>query len=135
ELAWGDGELLEADGLLRSSWTMVAGALHLVDELERSLELCDAALHHAAAREATEALAIAQLCRAWPLYERGEIDAAAEAVRAAIDVVPTTHVASLPTAYAAIASCHIQQGRLTEAESALAAIEHPHLHRGARLPV
>lgn len=134
ELAWGDGELLETDGSLRSSWTMVAGALHMVDELERSIELCDAALAHAQAREATEALAIAQHCRAWPLYERGEIRAAAEAARAAIDVLPASHIGYLPTAYAAIACCHIQQGRLSEAESALAVIEHPQLHCGDRLP-
>ena len=134
ELAWGDGELLETDGFLRSSWTMVAGALHMVDELERSLELCDAALAHARARKATEALAIAQHCRAWPLYERGEITAAAQAARAAIDILPAGRLGYLPTAYAAIAACHIQQGRLSDAETALTAIEHPELHRGDRLP-
>ncbi len=134
ELAWGEGELLETDGFLRSSWTMVAGALHMVDELERSLQLCDAALAHAEAREATEALAIAHHCRAWPLYERGEITAAAEAARAAIDVLPAGHIGYLPTAYAVIACCHIQQGRLSEAESDLAVIEHPQLHCGDRLP-
>jgi DNA-binding CsgD family transcriptional regulator len=134
DLAWGDGELLETDGRLRSSWTMVAGALHVVDELERSLELCDAALAHARAREATEALAIAQHCRVWPLYERGEITAAAQAARSAIDVLPTSRLGYQPTSYAAIAACHIQQGRLSDAERALAVIEQPELHRGDRLP-
>jgi DNA-binding CsgD family transcriptional regulator len=134
ELAWGNGELLETDGFLRSSWTMAAGALHMVDELERSLELCDAALAHARAREASEALAIAHHCRAWPLYERGEITAAAQAARAAIDVVPASRLGYLPSAYAAIAACHIQQGWLADAESALAVIEHTELHRGDRVP-
>jgi DNA-binding CsgD family transcriptional regulator len=134
DLAWGQGELLETDGFLRSSWSMVAGALHMVDDLERSLELCDAALAHARAREATEALAIADHCRAWPLYERGEIDAAAEAARAAIDILPTGRLGYLPTAYAAIACCHIQQGRLSDAESALAVLDHPELQCGDRLP-
>ena len=97
DLAWGDGELLESDGFLRSSWAMVAGALYMVDELERSLELCDAALAHARAREATEALAIAHHCRAWPLYERGEITAAAQAARAAIDILPAGRLGYLPT--------------------------------------
>ena len=50
DLAWGDGELLETDGFLRSSWSMVAAALHMVDDLERALELCDAALAHAGAQ-------------------------------------------------------------------------------------
>ncbi len=134
ERAWGDGELLDSDGFLRSSWSMAAGALHMVDELERSLELCDAAVTHAAAREAAEPLAIAHHCRTWPLYERGEIAAAAEAARAAIDVLPAGGAGYLPSAYAAIAACHIQQGRLTEAERALAVIDHPDLHRGDRLP-
>jgi DNA-binding CsgD family transcriptional regulator len=134
DLAWGDGELLETDGLLRSSWAMVAGALHMVDELERSLELCDAALAHATAREATEALAIAHHCRAWPLYERGEIAAAAQAARSAIDVLPASRLGYLPTGYAAIAACHVQQGRLSDAERALAVIDHPELHCGDRLP-
>ena len=134
ELSWGDGELLETDGLLRSSWTVVAGALHMVDDLERSLELCDAAAAHAGARDATEALALAHHCRAWPLYQRGEITAAAEAARAAIDVLPAGHIGYLPSAYAAIACCHIQQGRLPEAESALTVIDHPEFHCGDRLP-
>jgi DNA-binding CsgD family transcriptional regulator len=134
DLAWGDGELLETDGFLRSSWSMVAAALHMVDELERALELCDAALAHAGAREAADALAIANHCRAWPLYERGEIAAAAEAAGAAIDARPASGPGYFPTAYAAIAACHIQQGELSEAESALAVIEHPDLHRGDGLP-
>jgi DNA-binding CsgD family transcriptional regulator len=133
DLAWGNGELLETDGFLRSSWTMVAGALNMVDELERSLELCDAALAHARAREATEALAIAHHCQAWPLYERGDIAAAAQAARAAIDVLPASTLGYLPTAYAIIAACHIQQGRLSEAENALAVIEHPDVHCGDRV--
>jgi DNA-binding CsgD family transcriptional regulator len=134
ELAWGDGELLETDGFLHFSWSMAAGALYMVDELERALELCDAALGHARAREANEAVAVAQHCRAWPLYERGEITAAAKAARAALDVLPGGGSAYLPPAYAAIACCHIQQGQLGEAERALAVIEHPELRRGDRLP-
>jgi DNA-binding CsgD family transcriptional regulator len=134
DLAWGAGELLESDGLLRSSWTMVAGALHMVDEAEQSLELSDTALAYARARQATEAVALAHQCRAWPLYERGEITKAAEAAREAIDVLPAGHIGYLPTAYAAIACCHIHQGRLGEAERALAVIEHPHLQCGDRLP-
>ncbi|MGZ4299928.1 MAG: LuxR C-terminal-related transcriptional regulator, partial [Solirubrobacteraceae bacterium] len=135
DLAWGDGELLETDGFLRSSWSMVAGALHMVDDLERALELCDAALAHARARGAADALAVAQHCRAWTLYERGEIAAAAEAAGSAVDTQPAGAPGCyLPTAYAAIVACHIQQGRLTDVESALAVIEHPELHRGDGLP-
>ena len=45
---------------------------------------------------------------------------------------PASGLGYFPSAYAAIACCHIQQGRLDEAESALAVIEHPQLHRGDR---
>jgi DNA-binding CsgD family transcriptional regulator len=133
DLAWGDGELLETDGFLRSSWSMAAAALYMVDDLERSLELSNAALAHAGAREATEAQAIAQHCRAWPLYERGDIDAAADAAQAAIDILPASRLGYLPTAWAAIACWHIQQGRLEDAESALAVIDQPELHCGDRV--
>jgi DNA-binding CsgD family transcriptional regulator len=133
DLAWGDGELLETDGFLRSSWSMLAEALHMVDDLERALELCDVAMAHAEARKASDALAIAQHCRAWPMYERGEITAAAQAARAAVDALPAGGPGYLPTAYAAIAACHIQQDQLSEAESALAVIEHPQLHGGNRV--
>ena len=133
DLAWGDGELLETDGFLQSSWSMLAGALQMVDHLERALELCDAAATHARARGASDALALAQHCRTWPLYLRGDINNAAQAASAAVDASPAGGPGYFPTAYAAIAACHIQQGRLDEAESALAVIEHPDLHRGEGL--
>jgi DNA-binding CsgD family transcriptional regulator len=133
DLAWGDGELLETDGFLRTSWSMLAGGLHMVDDLERALELCDVALAHAQARGASDALAVAQQCRAWPLYERGEINAAAEAARSAVDALPASGPGYLPAAYAAIAACHIQQRRLDDADSALAVIEHPALRCGERV--
>ena len=81
DLAWGDGELLETDGFLRSSWSMVAAALHMVDDLERALELCrDAALAHAGAQGGGGRARRRQpLPGSWPLYERGEIAAAAKA--------------------------------------------------------
>ncbi len=134
DLAWGDGELLETDSHLRSSWGMAAAALHMVDDLERSLEFADAALAHAEARDATEAQAIAQHCRAWPLLQRGDIDAAAHAARAAIDVLPASRLGYLPTVSAAIACCHALQERPDDAESALAVIDHPQLQCGDRVP-
>jgi DNA-binding CsgD family transcriptional regulator len=135
DLAWGDGELLETDGFLRSSWSMVAGALCMTDDLERALELCDAAAAHAQARGASDALAIAHHCRAWPLYERGEIAAAAKAAGAAVDALPAGGPGYFTSVYAAMAACHIQQGRLSEAESALAVLEHPDLQSGDGLPL
>jgi DNA-binding CsgD family transcriptional regulator len=134
EMAWGAGELLDADAALGPSWPMVAAALLMVDELEWGLELGDAALRHADARKSPAALAMAQQARAWPLYERGEIAAASAAARAAIDALPSSGHGHFRTAYGAIACCHLQQGHLAEAEGALAVIGRPELHRPDQLP-
>jgi ATP/maltotriose-dependent transcriptional regulator MalT len=113
---------------------LISGALFSVDELERDLELCDAALIRAAERGSATETAIANLCRAWPLYERGEITAAAEAARSGVDGLPLSGPSVFRTAYRAIALCHLQRGELDEAEAALAVIEHPELRSGSQLP-
>ena len=134
EMAWGEGELLDADAALGPSWPMVSAALLMVDDLEWGLELGDAALRHADARRSPAALAMAQQARAWPLYERGDITAAAAAARAAIDALPASGSGHFRTAYGAIACCHLQQGHLAEAEGALAVIGRSDLHRPDQLP-
>lgn len=131
---WSHGALLGEPGESESSWPLISGALFSVDELERDLELCDVALAHAAARGSDDERAIASLCRGWALYERGEITAAAEAAQAAVDAQPLTGPTFSWTAYGAIALCHLQQGRLDDAETALAIIEHPELMTGSQRP-
>jgi tetratricopeptide (TPR) repeat protein len=44
ELAWGDGRLLADGRQYRMTWPLAANALLFVDELERDIEICDAAL-------------------------------------------------------------------------------------------
>ena len=59
ELAWGNGELLDADLADNLSWPLLTGALLFVDELERDLEICDAALDAALRLESAAAYATA----------------------------------------------------------------------------
>ena len=134
ELAWGDGALMSETDAADASWPVAALALLTVDELERSLELCAAATADAAARGSAAGLAIAEHVRAWARYERGELTAAAEAARAAIDTPPLDGAGYLAGAYVVIAHCHLHRGELTEAESALAVTGHPELSPSSQRP-
>jgi DNA-binding NarL/FixJ family response regulator len=125
ERAWDDGALLDdytPEGL---SWPLLTGALLFVDELERDLELCNAALAAARRLESPAAYASASYCRAWALYEQGRLDEAAADARAALDARPAGCRSYVRTAYGAIALCQLQGGRLELAESALTLIEQP----------
>ena len=109
DFAWGEGALLESDGDA-DAWPAVAGALLFVDELERAVEVAQAAAGSARAVGPPGAAR----WQGWSLYHQGRITAAlavAEAARAA-------HRGD-PVAHGLIASCRLAQGRLEEAEAAL----------------
>jgi DNA-binding CsgD family transcriptional regulator len=109
EFAWGDGALLESDGDAEA-WPAVAGALLFVDELERAVEVAQAA---AGSARAVGPPGTARW-QGWSLYHQGRITAAlgvAEAARAA-------HRGDR-VAHGLIAACRLAQGRLDEAEAAL----------------
>jgi DNA-binding CsgD family transcriptional regulator len=110
ELAWGDGALLESDEAA-DSWTAVARALMFVDELERAVEIAQAATRsgRSAGRPGAD-----HCCQGWSLYHQGQITAAlalAEAARAA----QRDDLA----ARGLIVACRLAQGRLDEAEVGL----------------
>ncbi len=132
--AWGEGRLLDDEASSESSWPLISAALLAVDELERDLELCDAALARGAERGSMTEQAVASLCRAWPLYEQGEIALAAESAKAAVDVLPMGVPGFFRTAYGAIALCHLQRGELDRADTALGIIERPELRSASQLP-
>jgi DNA-binding CsgD family transcriptional regulator/tetratricopeptide (TPR) repeat protein len=125
ELAWGDGALLDAEGADPRSWTLLPGALLFVDELERAIEICDAALADARRRHSPLAYATASYCRAGPLYEQGRvIDALADA-QAALNACHDSRPTDLRSASGALVLCHLQRGQLEEAEAALTTIQDP----------
>ena len=129
DLAWFDGALLGDRTGGDASWPVAAVSLLMVDELERNLELCDIA-----ESGVSVPTAIADHVRAWALYERGEITAAAHAARAAIDTPPLDASGYLPAAYVVIARCHLQRGELDEAENALALTSHPEMSSSTQRP-
>ena len=109
DFAWGEGALLESDGDA-DAWPAVAGSLLFVDELERAVEVAQAAAGSARAVGPPGAAR----WQGWSLYHQGRITAAlavAEAARAA-------HRGD-PVARGLIAGCRLAQGRLEEAEAAL----------------
>ena len=108
ELAWGDGALLESD---EDAWPDVVGSLLFVDELERAVEIAQAATRSGPAVGPPGA---AQRWKGWSLYHQGQI-------AAALAVAETARGARRDdrTAHGLIAACRLAQGRLDEAEVAL----------------
>jgi DNA-binding CsgD family transcriptional regulator len=133
DLAWGAGELMTLDSPEVLPWTVLAGGLLFVDELERALAICDAALAATHTHRLETAYVAARSCRSWLLYEQGRIGEAAADAQAALNAQPEEPGAYLRTAYGALASCHLQQGQLARAETALAGIEHPDVQESINL--
>ncbi|MGN6168923.1 MAG: LuxR C-terminal-related transcriptional regulator, partial [Solirubrobacteraceae bacterium] len=135
ERAWGDGRLLVDDRPHRLSWPLVAGALLFVDELERDIEICDAALVASQERDSPAASAMASYCRAWPLYKQGRILEALTDARAALDAGPAPGQMHVRTAYGAVAACHIARGKLEQAETDLMIVGDAQLQGTIHVPL
>ncbi len=107
------------------SWPILTAALVFTDELERAIEICDAALADARERGSALGFATVGYCRTWPLYEQARLlDAAADA-EAAVDARLDDVITGVRTAYGALACCHLQRGEFEQAETALATIDDP----------
>ena len=106
---------------------ILATALLIADDLERAVEICDAALGGGGVEPppARELIAVA---RARALYEQGRLTDAEAAASAALDGPPSQPREYAQSATAVLARCHIEQGRFEQAESELRAIE----RRGSR---
>lgn len=132
DLAWADGQLLtrECDG----AWSLLCSALTVVDELELALDLGAEAQSRLRTPGNDAEPTIADAGQTWALYERGEIGAAAEAARQAVDRQPSEPPVYFRPAYTTLAYCHVRQGRLDEAEQALTIVEHSDLHDEAQRP-
>jgi DNA-binding CsgD family transcriptional regulator len=123
ERAWGEGELLAAtpgDGV---TWSLVSGALLVADEVERGLEVCDAALADARRRGSPMAFANASYCRAWPLFAQGRVSDSVADSQAALAAREDGWSAFLGTAAAMLVMGLIERGELTEARETLAIVE------------
>jgi DNA-binding NarL/FixJ family response regulator len=134
ELAWADGRLLADGRQYRMTWPIAANALLFVDELERDIEICDAALLTTEEGDSPAARAAASHCRAWPLLKQGRVAEALADARAALDTHPTQWRLHLRTAYGAVAACHLQRGELELADTALSVIDDAQLQGMIQLP-
>jgi DNA-binding CsgD family transcriptional regulator len=132
--AWADGALLTAESLDGLSWPLVAGALLYAGDVEGSLVVCDAALAAAREQDSPALFAAASYCRAWALYEQGQIVQSIADARAGLDAQPDGWRAYMRTAYGAIALCHLHRGELEAAETALSIIEHPGVRERIHVP-
>ena len=132
--AWGDGRLLVDDSRHRLSWPLVANALLFVDELERDIEICDAALLASQEGDSPAASAMASYCRAWPLYKQGRIVEALAEARAALEARPANWQVHVRTAYGAVAACHIARGELDQAETGLMIVRDAQLRDTVHVP-
>ena len=132
--AWGDGRLLVDDSPHRLSWPLVANALLFVDELERDIEICDAALLASQEGDSPAASAMASYCRAWPLYKQGRIVEALAEARAALEARPANWQVHVRTAYGAVAACHIARGELDHAETGLMIVRDAQLRDTVHVP-
>jgi DNA-binding CsgD family transcriptional regulator len=113
EMAWGGGALLESDEDAYA-WPAVAEALVFVDELERAIEIADAASRVGPAGSLPRA---AHPCRGWSLYHQGRINEALAVAKAAVAAKPDGAAAR-----GLFAACSLAQGRLDEAEAVLSIV-------------
>ncbi len=131
DLAWDDGELIAQDATDALSWPLLSSALLFVDELERDLEICEAATGRGRSADAVAAIAGH---RAWPLYEQGRIGDAASAAEAAFGTEAGDWRTSVRSPAGAIACCHLQAGRLDRADRALSILDRGEVRDSIHLP-
>jgi DNA-binding CsgD family transcriptional regulator len=113
ELAWSEGALLDShEGA--AAWPVVATSLLFVDELERAVEIAQAA---ARSGQADGSRDVVHACHGWSLYHQGRVAEALVVARAAV-----ARQRDDLAARGLFAACRLAQGRREEAEAALAVL-------------
>ena len=130
DLAWGDGLLLDSESARDLHLSSLTTALLFVDDLERDLEICEAA---DAVAESRFGHAIVRCGSAWAHYERGDVALAHQHAAAAVDA-PDDPDGNIRTAYGALACCALQRGDLDQAEQALTIVDDDRLRATIRYP-
>ena len=123
ERAWDGGELLVAGAGDGIAWSLVSGALLVADEVERGLEVCEAALADARRRGSPMAFANASYCRAWPLFAQGRVNESVADSEAALAARHDGWSAFLGTAAAMLIMGLVERGELAQARATLALVE------------
>ena len=119
EQAWDGGALMThgtAEGL---AWTLVTGALCLAGDLERALEVADAALEDARRLSSPRAFATASYARGLPGLWQAQIARAIGDLEAALDARRYGWRQTARAAAAHYALCLVEVGSLQQAEQVL----------------
>jgi DNA-binding CsgD family transcriptional regulator len=120
ERAWDGGALLEHDTADGMAWRLATGALTLCGELERSIELIDAALEDARRRSSPLAFATASYCRGLPTLWQGRVADAMADIAHALDATRYGWSKFSRAARATYVLCLLERGDLTRAETVIA---------------
>lgn len=122
--AWDDGRLLRDETAAGLNWTLVTGALDFSDELERALEICDAAVADARRLGSPMAFATASYERSFPLYHMGRIAEAAADAQHAVDATRYGWEMYARSAAYMLALCQMELGELDAAQETLSILDH-----------
>ena len=123
--AWGEGALLQAVGGDGEGWAAVCVALYLCEYFEEAIEIAEAALAETRRQGSISGAAIAGLCRAIPLFERGQVlDAIAE-LEIALEAREAGWGRANDVASAFLARGLLERGELAQAADSLASPEQP----------
>ena len=127
--AWGQGALLQAEGGDGEGWAAACVALDVCEYFEESIEIAEVALAETRRRGSISGAAIASLCRAIPLFERGQIFDAIAELETALQARETGWGRATEIASAFLARGLIERGQLAQAAESLNTTEQPAARR------
>ncbi len=127
--AWGQGTLLEAIGVDGEGWSALCAALSFCEYFEEAIGMGQAALDDARRRGSLTGFATASYCRAFPLFERGQILDAIADLDAALQARDMGWQRWAGAAAACLACALVERGELGEAANALAAADQSRAQR------
>jgi DNA-binding CsgD family transcriptional regulator len=119
ERAWDGAELMRQGTSEGLAWTLVASALCLAGELERSIEVADTALADARRLSAPQAFAMASYAHGAPNLWQGRVTQAMANLEAALDARRFGWRQAARAAAAQYALCLLETGALDQAEQVL----------------
>lgn len=122
--AWRNGALLQAEGGDGEGWAGACLALGICEYFEEALELADAALDEARTRGSILGVAIASLCRAFSLFERGQIVDSIAELETALEGREAGWGRATEIASAFLARALIERGELAGAAELLESTEY-----------
>jgi DNA-binding CsgD family transcriptional regulator len=121
--AWGNGALLRAEGGDGEGWAAACVALGICEYFEEAIEIAEVALGETRRQGSISGAAIASLCRAFPLFERGQIlDAIAE-LDTALEAREAGWGRATEIASAFLARSLIERGALAQAAESVQSTE------------